>query len=84
MDEPVLRTLVTRVNKLVASCGCLVTGIGPDATGVQGDARSRGPSITVLFPVCLRDKPETVAHISTEIINWHPDVGRVLQDIPTP
>lgn len=80
MTEAEEDAIVVEVQKLIESFGCRVTGIGPEAVGVMGDARAVGISLTVSFPRDISG-PE-VMRISNKITNEVRGVTRVLRDIP--
>lgn len=71
--------LAARVNEVIAPYGCAVTGFGPEAVGVMGDARRVGTSVLISVPPGT--SPEVVREISTEIINKVRGIARVLMDI---
>lgn len=71
--------VLARINELIESRGCRAIALGPDAVGVQGDARVSGPCVFVRFP---DDAPTDLVHeVSTEITNKIPEVTRVLREI---
>ncbi|HWB33750.1 MAG TPA: hypothetical protein VG753_00280 [Candidatus Paceibacterota bacterium] len=71
--------LIDAVQRLVEPLGCSVTGLGPDAVAVMGDARFYGPSVFVRFPKdCSMDE---VSRISTRITNEVKGIARVMMEI---
>lgn len=74
--------LLARIGAVLEPHGCRLTGIGPKAVGVQGDARSYGISAVVRFPESM--SAEKVAEVANDVTNRVRDVTRVLRDIPLP
>jgi GMP synthase PP-ATPase subunit len=74
-----LRALVTQIDTLIRPLGCHLSGIGPSAVGVQGDARTYGLSVIIRFPPEIRT--EQTIGISTLITNRISRVTRVLREL---
>lgn len=73
--------LLVSINDFLRPYGCVITGIGPYAVAVKGDARFYGPSVFVAFP---QEMPgDQIAEISNRITNRFPEISRVLCDITT-
>ena len=69
--------LIKATNDLIHPFG-IVTGLGPHAIGVLGDARSVGVAVLVKFT-----QDANVPKLSTSITNRVKGVTRVLMDIGT-
>jgi GMP synthase PP-ATPase subunit len=69
--------LIERLNGLIRPYGGRISGVGPNAVGVQGDARSYGITVVVRFPGTF----EQAAAISTHITNHVREVTRVLMEV---
>lgn len=70
------KSLIEQSQELIAPHGCKVTGLGPDAVAVMGDARSVGLAIVVSIPDGV-----DFDMISTLITNRVRGIARVLRDI---
>jgi hypothetical protein len=71
-----------KINKVLASHGCVATGFGPNSVGVQGDSRVHGPSVFITSP----GSTEKAGEAATRLINdtpRHLRLTRVLMEIPT-
>jgi GMP synthase PP-ATPase subunit len=74
---PKNKKLIQAVNDLIHPLGCEVTGLGSNAIGVLGDARSVGVAIVI------KCRPDVdVVETSTLIINKVRGITRVMMDIP--
>lgn len=73
--------LLAKVNKSLEGSGCIATGLGPYAVGVQGDYRVYWPSVFVTFPKDI--SKEKLTEISNKITNEVRGISRVLMNIPT-
>jgi len=71
------KRIIKMANELIHPLGCEVTGLGSEAIGVLGDARSVGIAIIVKVAEGL-----DVGVMSTMITNRVRGVTRVLMDIP--
>ena len=74
-----LRSFVAEVDALVHPFGCRITGIGPSAVGVQGDARTYGVAVFIRFSTDA--SIEQATEVSTLITNRISRVTRVLRDL---
>lgn len=72
--------LLDKIRRVLEHTGCDLTGVGPKAVGVQGDARSYGISAIIRFPPDTTS--ERIAEISNLVTNRTREVTRVLMDIP--
>ena len=70
------KQLIQSVNDLISPFGCTVTGLGPKAVGVLGDARSVGVSIIIKFSTDVNP-----VEMSTLIINKIKGITRVMMDV---
>lgn len=70
------KKLIQEVNDLINPLGCTVTGLGPTAVGVLGDARSVGVAIVIRC-----GENTNMVEISTLIINRVRGITRVLMDL---
>lgn len=73
---PAERRLVEQVNQLIVPHGCRVTGLGPQAVGVLGDAREVGVAVIVQI-----GKNADAGTISSMVTNRVRGVTRVLMDV---
>jgi len=73
------RSLIAQVDALVRPLGCRISGVGPCAVGVQGDARTYGVSVVIRFPQDAT--PQQAIDLSTLITNRVSRVTRVLRDL---
>lgn len=73
------KRIITEVNEALAPFEIEVTGLGPPAVAVLGDARAVGVSVVVGPVVDAEDR----VHVATTTINKVRGVARVLMDIPT-
>jgi GMP synthase PP-ATPase subunit len=71
--------LVAEIDRLIKPWGCKVTGIGPDAVAVMGDARVYAASVIVQVP--SDTDHEEIARISNAITNNVRGVARVMMNI---
>jgi hypothetical protein len=71
------KALIDQTNELIRPLGCEVTGLGPEAVAVMGDARSVGKAIVVTIPDGV-----DVYMISALITNRVRGIARVLLDVP--
>jgi len=74
-----VRSLVAEVDALVRPFGCRISGLGPSAVGVQGDARTYGLAVLIRFPSDASIVQAT--KVSTLITNRVSRVTRVLRDL---
>lgn len=79
VEEVMDLLLAAEVDRLIEPWGCKVTGIGPDAVAVMGDARAYAPSVIIRVPPGT-DQSE-IGRISNEITNKVRGVARVMMDI---
>lgn len=73
------RSLVAQVDTLVRPLGCHISGVGPSAVGVQGDARTYGLAVVIRFPHDATS--QQAIDLSTLITNRVSRVTRVLRDL---
>ncbi len=71
--------LAAEIDRLIEPWGCKVTGFGPNAVAVMGDARAYATSVIVRFPPGTDQ--EEIGRVSNEITNNVRGVARVLMDI---
>lgn len=72
--------MLAKIGSVLEPHGCRLSGIGPKAVGVQGDARSYGISAIVQFPDTM--EADKIAEIANDVTNRVREVTRVLRDIP--
>ena len=80
VDNESERMLLAQANEILKEYGGRVTGIAPQAVGVQGDERTYEVGITITLPPGLSN--ETIAMISTLLTNRVREINRVLLDVP--
>lgn len=73
------RKLIRDIRKVVAPYGVTVTGMGPHAVGVQGDARTYGQAVLLRFP--SNATAQEISEVSTQVTNRVRGITRVLMDI---
>lgn len=74
------RTLIKSIEDVLKPSGCHVSGLGPKAVGVQGDARTYGWAVVLKFPANV--SVEEAVELSTQVTNRVRDVTRVVMELP--